>query len=378
MLGTKRFWGDSIGVAVVLVGLTAVVFFSLAQWTEPTTHFRGSVRNQGPEGTQSLAGWLSELGYDIRFPSRTFAPQADDEILFVFAPDKDFSRLDLLMTQKWVLNGGTLIVVQDSRQADDLLRHFGLRLGVLFPRQREAVLSLPTLNWPWVGTMEVAARRRIRVDCGRTAVHIGDCDDPLLVSFGQGQGQIYAMSALYPFTNAGLQNEANAQFVQNLVQANATVGATILFDEVHRDMRSSWLFQTREGWGILLTALVIIVYLLAQRQRFGDARPTVPQQAPTRRQTAEFIASVANVDPARQHTSLRQHYWRRLKRQLGRRYGVDPALPDDFFLAEMKAYVDDYELSQFIALLISLREPLISDFDLQQWVRTVLEMERRD
>lgn len=152
----------------------------------------------------------------------------------------------------------------------------------------------------------------------------------------------------------------------------------ILFDEVHRDVRTSWLWETREGWSAILAVLAVIAYALAQRQRFGAPRPSTQQYEAERRKTAEFIASVANVDSTHHHTSLRQHYWKRLKRQLGRRYGVDPALPDESFLAEMKGHVDDYELSRFIAVLISLKEPLISDFDLQQWVGTILELGRRD
>ena len=347
MIASRRFWGDSVGVVVVLVGLTAVILFSLAQWTEPTNRFRGSVRNQGPEGAQSLAGWLSQLGYEVRFPNQVLVPEDSDQLLFVFVPQGDFSRLDLIATESWVRGGGTLVIAQDSNRSNDLLRQFGLRLGLLWPRQQEAELRLPTLNWPWVGTVEVEARRRVRVSCGKAAVHLGDCDRPLFISFGQGRGQVYVMSSLYPFTNAGLQNEANAQFVQTLVQANVQPGATILFDEVHRDTRSSWLLQTREGWGLLLALLVLAAYAVAQRQRFGGPRPTTQQHEPGLRQTAEFISSVAIVDPTHQHASLRQHYWQRLKRQFGRRYGVDPALADELFLAEMKKHVDDYELSHF-------------------------------
>jgi hypothetical protein len=75
---------------------------------------------------------------------------------------------------------------------------------------------------------------------------------------------------------------------------------------------------------------------------------------------------------------LRQHYWQRLKRQLGQRYGLDSALPDDYFLAEMKTHVDDYELSRFIALLISLNEPVVTDFELQQWVQMAVELGKRE
>ena len=378
MIGSRRFWGDSIAIVVVLVGLTAVILFSLSQWTEPTTRFRGSVRNQGPEGSQWLASWLSQLGYDVQVPNRMLDLATTDQILFVLAPEESFESLELVSLQGWVRNGGTLVIAQDSNQADELLQQFGVRLGLLWPGQREADLRLPTLNWPWVGSMEVIARRQIRVNCGTVAVHLGDCDVPLLISFGQGRGQVYVMSTLHPFTNAGLQHGANAQFVQNLVRANALPGARILFDEAHRDTRSSWLFQTREGWGFLLTLLLIGAYFLMQRQRFGGSRPTTQQYEPELRKTAEFIASVANVDPTHQHTSIRKHYWQRLKRQMGRRYGIDPALPDQQFLAEMKAYVDDYELSRIITLLIGLQEPVVTDFALQEWVRTVLELGLRD
>lgn len=374
MTTSKRFWGDSIGIVLVLAGLTAVILFSLSQWAEPDARFPGSVQNEGPEGTRSLATWLIQLGYQVRLPNDSIAPEPADRILFVLAAAGGFDDFDLLRLEGWVQAGGTLIIAQDKNQPDDLLRRFGLRLGLLFPRQRQAELQLPTLNWPWVGPLAVEARRQVRVDCSKTAVHLGDCNTPILVSFGQGKGQVYAMSTLYPFTNAGLQHSGNARFVQNLVQANALPGATIVFDEVHRDRRSSWLFQSREGWGLLFSLLALLAYVIAQRQRFGGPRPTTQQHEPERRKTAEFITSIASVDPSHQHTGLRRHYWQRLKRQLGRRYGLDPALSDQYFLAELKTFMDDYDLSKCITLAITMNEPELTDFELQEWTRTVLDL----
>jgi hypothetical protein len=378
MTSSRRFLGDSIGIVFVLAGLTAVLLFSLTRWTGSTDRFPGSVQNQGPEGAQSLAAWLIQLGYQVRTPDASLTPEPADKLLFVLAPEGDFNTFELLTIEGWVQAGGTLIIAQDANQPDDLLRQFGLRLGILFPGQRQAELQLPTLNWPWVGPLEIEARRQVRLACGQAAVHLGDCDTPILVSFGQGQGQVYVMSTLYPFTNAGLQHSGNARFVQNLVQANALPGETIVFDELHRDRRSSWLFQTREGWGLLFSLLALLLYPLIRRQRFGEPRPTTRQHEPERRRTAEFITSIANVDPTHQHTSIRHHYWQRLKRQLGRRYGLDPALPDQHFLAELKNFMDDYELSKYITLLISLSDPLLNDFDFQEWTRTVLDMGTRE
>lgn len=374
MIGSKRFVGDWIGIVLVLAGLTALIFFSLSRWTEPNARFPGSVQSDGPEGTRSLATWLIQLGYQVRVPAVAIAPQPADEIIFVLEPEAGFAESDLVGLEGWVQAGGTLVLAQSHNRPDDVLRRFGLRLGLLFPRQQWAELQLPTLNWPWVGPMAVEARRRVRVACDKTVVHMGDCDSPILVSFGQGQGQVYAMSTLYPFTNAGLQQSGNARFIQNLVQANAQPGATIVFDEAHRDRRTSWLFQTREGWGLLFSLLALVAYLMAQRRRFGSPRPTTQQHEPERRRTAEFIASIANVDSTHQHSSVRRHYWQRLKRQLGRRYGLDPGLSDPLFLAQLKSFMDDYDLSRCITLAVTMNEPELSDFELQEWTRTVLDL----
>jgi hypothetical protein len=40
--------------------------------------------------------------------------------------------------------------------------------------------------------------------------------------------------------------------------------------------------------------------------------------------------------------------------------------------------MDDYELSKYITLLISLSDPLLNDFDFQEWTRTVLDMGTRE
>ena len=375
MFTSRRFLNDTVGIVVALVGLTAVLLFSLGQWVSPDGRFPGSIRNRGPEGAQSLAAWLVELGYNVRpVAGRPLSPLPEDRVMFILAPEGDFDTLELTSLIGWVRSGGTLIIAQEANDPGQLLDRFDVSVGLAWPSVAQASWQLPTLNWPWVGDVTVETSRRLRVDCDDTAVHLGTCRQAILVSRGQGLGQVFVMSSIYPFTNEGLQNGSNAQFVRNLVRATAVPGETIVFDEVHRDTRSSWLVQSREGWSLLLTILIIIAYAIAQQQKFGQPRPTTEQFDPERRKTAEFIASIATVDKTGQHTALRRHYWQRLKRKIGRRYGLDPALPDQLFLVELKGYMDDEEMGTLITILMSMQEPQVTVYELMNWIELVLEM----
>ncbi len=374
-MAIRRFWTDSLGISLVIISFFVVIAVSVAQWSNPNSRYPGSVRNDGDDGTQTLFSWLSQLGYQVR-PSRSSQsiPTGEDWVWLVIAPETSFTDIELASIQNWVNSGGTLIIAQESSTADELLKRFGVGMRVQWPSVEKEALQLPTLNWPWVGEVSIEASRRLRIDCDLTAVHLGDCTSPLVVSRGSGRGQLFVISSIYPFTNVGLQDGANAQFVRNLLRAGAAPGATVVFDEAHRDDRSSWLWESREGWGTMVALFVAVAYFIARQRKLGKSRPTTQQIDPERRKTAEFIRSIASVDKSDRHTAVRQHYWYRLKRRLGSRYGVDSGLNDQLFLAEMTTYLDDEEMGRLISIAMSYQEPQVTPFHLQNWTEQVIQL----
>ena len=374
MFLSRRFTPDLITITIALIVLIGAIALSLFLQIDPLIRADGSTMNNGRSGTQHLYNWLNDLGYSAQ-PTLTdeLQPTAQDHILFILAPDLSFSQWEQQTLDRWIMNGGTLILVQDNSRPRELLRMFDMASRWQFPMIRLSNLVLPTLNWPFVGTVDLRASRRIEMDCGQMAVHIGDCDAPLLVSFGRGQGQVYVMSTLYPFTNDGLENGRNAQFVRNLVQLNATPGSRILFDEVHHQGVTFWLVQTPAGWALMLLFLLLLAYGLQSNQRFGKARPTLIHDEPERRDTATFINHMAAAQKELdQNLRVRNHYWQRLKRKLARRYSTDPQLPDELFFAELSPFMEEQILGQIVYLMVQLDRQDVQELDLLQWTNSVV------
>ena len=350
MVSSRRFTPDLIALTAALLVLIGAIGLSLYLQIDPLTHAAGSVWNNGRFGTNQLYSWLNSLGYSAQ-PSVTdqLQPTSEDRILFVLAPDLAFSQWEQEQLDTWVRSGGILILAMDNGRPRDLLRSYNVSSRWRWPMIQNVDLKLPTLNWPFVGSVNLRATRRIEADCGQVAIHIGDCDSPLLVSFGRGRGQVYVMSSLYPFTNEGLENGRNAQFVRNLVESSAAPGSRILFDEVHHQGASFWLVQTPGGWAAILLFLLLLAYALQSNQRFGNPRPTILKEKPERRDTVAFINNMAaaqkELDPKMR---VRDHYWQRLKRKLARRYSADPRLPDDLFISELSPYLEQQIMSQLV------------------------------
>ena len=374
MFSSRRFTPDLIAITVALIVLIGAIALSLFRQIDPLTRADGSTLNNGRSGAQTLYNWLNDLGYNAQ-PTITdeLQPNSQDRILFILAPNLEFSQWEQQNLERWIQAGGTLIWVQDRNHPGDLLRLFHVRMRWQWLTMQQATLTLPTLNWPLVGNVDLRASRRIEIDCGQAAVHLGDCDSPVLVSFGYGQGQVYLMSTLFPFTNDGLRNGRNAQLVRNLVQLNAAPGSRILFDEIHHQAVSFWLVQTPAGWATILLVLLLAAYGAQSNQRFGNARPSLAHDEPVRRDTAAFITQMATaqkeLDPG---LRVRHHYWQRLKRKLGKRYSTDPQLPDELFFAELSPYLAEQIMAQLVYLTVQLDRQDVKELDLQQWTNSVI------
>ena len=61
---------------------------------------------------------------------------------------------------------------------------------------------------------------------------------PVLVSFEQGKGRVILGTVTDPFTNAGLKQTGNPEFVLNIL-ALARVKGMVWFDEWHHGLRSN-------------------------------------------------------------------------------------------------------------------------------------------
>lgn len=376
----ERFSLDYIGLAIVAVVLLAVVGVSLLRWQNPAASAVGSIQNDGAAGGQALALLLQNLGYEVQIPpGPTLFPQPDDDVWFLLAPTGEFDLVELSALDRWVRAGGVLMLVPAADSDAGVLSYFDLALRRLWLRENEASLRLPTLNWPMVGTVTLRATHRLRLACGRAAVHIGDCQRPFLISFGRGQGQVVVLSSFYPLSNAGLENGRHVQLVENLLRLYAEPGASVRFDELHRRPAGFWLWRTPGGWALILMVLMSVGYGWGRNRPFGRPRPVLRARHSERRQTTSFINQIAAAEKELDETTqeIRRHYWHRLKRRLGRRYAIDPRQPDEQFLAACRDYLDDAQLGQLIHLMVAMAHPM-TDLDLQQWTSSIISFGKED
>jgi hypothetical protein len=134
----------------------------------------------------------------------------------------------------------------------------------------------------------------------------------------------------------------------------------------------NWLRATTAGRAILLALGLVFVALLLSGRSFG--RPlSLPQQM-NRRTPLEYVTAIAHLNRRAGHrAALLQDYRFRLKRELGRRYRLEPALPDEEFVAQLTTFHPAYDPAALRHLLARLTRPGVSE---QQMVQAATEAAR--
>lgn len=372
---------ETLLILVVLIGLAVAAFYSLLSRSEADLQTVGSVHSEEPDGGAALQSWLSEAGYHIR--TLTHSPlmlSASDHVLFVLAPGDEYTALELRRLDGWLESGGALVVAQQRRAPGQLLSHYGVRVTQLSPPVERASPCLPALNWPIVGQAEVRASARLVIGRDDAAIHIGDCNTPILAAFSVGSGQVLVASTVYPFTNDGLRDPGNAQLVSNLVSALAAPDRSIVFDEAHRNTGPAvsflpWLTSTAEGWGALYAVVVLGATAVLSLRPFGTV--VVPAERGVRPTLADFSLMTAGLQSRTGwHTIIRYHYWERLRRTLIQRYRLDPALSDDELLERLAPHQDEVDLASLVCLVAEMRGRGDGQMSLAEWVEAIIKWQQ--
>ncbi len=374
----QRFYVDLVGIIIVLVILTLVIMGTLV-WFNTPEQARGSIYNTGPNGVSRFADWLRDEGYTIRvLATETERPGSGDGILFILAPRSGFTNRQLFSLDNWVQSGGTLVIAQENGQPANLPGRFSAGIGRLWLPVRSADLALPLLNWPPVGEAAINTTHYVKSACGEAAIHMGDCQRPLLAAFGRGQGRVFIMATAYPFTNQGIEDFGNAQLIENLTLATAVSGQRIVFDEFHHAIPLSWLWTTPTGWAMWLGAVALIGFFIWHNTFIPTGRAATPTSQ-KRRLVAETTAPAITLAQApRQfatNESIKIHYWQRLKRTLARRHGVDPAQADRDFIESLKPHMDEADLGTIVYLAAHKNPfPPMTASELKQWVAIAINL----
>lgn len=375
----------AIGLLTILVIVTIVAAVYQARQMEgklpPLASF-----SSAPDGTRALRLWLERLGYTVSDEAgETFRPPDSADITLILEPVAPITEREWQTIDAWVEHGGTLVLAGESRWFTSYIAlaagHYGFGLAYLDTTEAitlTAQTPLPT-SPPLAGPVHARPKAYLRPNHDDFVTHLAVGPKPVMVSFPLGEGQVIICTAPFPFTNTGLKEEGNPELALNVATAasrSATSGSkpTIWFDEWHHGVRSresaaagpqDWLRYTPSGHALLYTAAVIFAALVLGGRRFGRAVP-LPKRT-SRRAPLEHITAIANLSRRAGHRQavLRYHY-QQLKRGLGKRYRLSPALPDDEYatrLAEFNPNVDPQEL---LSLLARLQKRKVSESEMIQ------------
>ncbi|NDJ36825.1 MAG: DUF4350 domain-containing protein [Chloroflexi bacterium] len=362
--------------AVVLIGLFTVLLailiaFALAQARSAPANPPYASFSTTRDGTRALFLWLQEAGYAVSNESvQTFAPPPDTSLVLTLQPTFPISNAEWDVLDAWVSAGGTLVIAGDTFIASQAFRHYSVGMRFLPEPVLAAFPQTPLMDTPPIDrpvSVQVAAALTPERDDFVTHFAVGD--DPITISFEQDAGRVILSTAVFPFSNAGLQEPGNPLFVLNIVNGTRQPG-TIWFNEWHHGIRIEasrtlagpldFLLRTPPGQAILYAAAVVFVGLLLQGRRMG--RPIPPRREIVRRTPLEYITAIANLNRrAGNRRAIMVQVYQRLKSDLARRYHLSPDLPDEEFtvrVAEFNPMIDRDELND---LFRRLRQPEISE-----------------
>ncbi len=370
----------SIGLFSLLIVVTVA-----AAWQQTRDAYPPLVSTSPlPNGTLALSRWVEKMGYRLApQDSALFAIPQRTDIVLMLEPfglsDNESAVLD-----NWVEQGGTLIIAGESPDSLTLAAHYGFSSVLLQSMVEQIALSNPLLANPAFAEpitlnsyLALAPKERDSV------VLLAAGEYPLFATRSFGKGRVIIGTSAYPFTNIGIQSNGNAAFVLNLL-ALAPKKGQVWFDEWHHGLRDDrsrlrgpedWLRYTPSGRAVLFVALAIFLAILLQGQGFG--RPVPLQRELKRRGPMEHVSALANLSRRAGHRrAVLANYHQQIKRHLGRRYRLDPSLPDDAYVAALVKYNPAIDSASLLNLLHRLSASNITETDLlhlareaAQWVR---------
>jgi hypothetical protein len=331
----------AIGVISILILITIAVTVQQV----PSIPYLST--SSAPDGTLALKLWLESLGYSpSEDPSSApFQPPQNADLIFIMQPivgitDDEWSRLD-----ERVVNGATLLVAGDNAQTMNAFQHYGFSIQALDQQTTLLTVQNPLLTSPALETPIPVKSDFVLLPPTSEfdfATLLAANGQPVLISFDKGHGRIILSSTAQPFSNLALKEPATASLVINLVGLSLRRNK-VWFDEWHHGFQVSsgqiigpdqWLRQTPLGHALLFVVGAVFLALLLQGRTFG--RPVPLPAEIKRRGPLEHVTAIANLSRKAGHrNAVMGQYYNRLKRHLGRRYSLDPSLPDTDYVRSL-------------------------------------------
>jgi hypothetical protein len=364
----KRLSRDTwltLGILAVLVIITA---FSAVRQAQSQQLPSFTSYSSAPDGVRGLNLWLEALAYNVRNTTyEDFRLPADVGLVFILEPSTGLTNQHLTLLDEWVEDGGTLVLAGDRSNTLLAARHYEFELSFLNQLRQTLPQQSPLFQSPPLdGTVYGPTNAFWRTERTDFVTHQAIGSRPVVVSFELGDGRVFLSATPYPFSNLGMKESGNPEMVLNMV-STADQALDIWFDEWHHGIRAEsttingpgeWLRYSPVGQSLIYVVGVLFLAIVLNGRHFG--RPQKLASEINRRTPLEYITAIANLNRrARHRENTMAQYRQWLKRDLGRRYRLDPTLPDASYVNQLGEYRPDLDQGALLNLLsrLSKRKP---------------------
>ena len=285
-----------------------------------------------PNGGRALYLWMEALGGTVAtVEGRPWKLPPTSSRLVVLAPDERFLRAELVDLERWVREGGTLILAEEGA-VGPFLRRFGLGLHAQIERLDRAYPTSGAGLDPAITAVQVDTHSWLDLRSAGAQPLLVDGDRVFAARLAYGSGTLLALAAPRALSNLALRREDNARFAFSLLQPAA--GVEIGFDELHhgfgaRSQKQPVSLLTDHAWGQagLLAGALLLVWLLLSGRRFGRPIPTIVTRG---RSLAEYVSSMAGLyRVGRKREFVAGHFRHQLRRDLARQLGLPGDASDE-------------------------------------------------
>ncbi|MDX9991085.1 MAG: DUF4350 domain-containing protein [Anaerolineales bacterium] len=368
----------AIGLLLILTLVTVAAGIQQNKQAERPAYSSYSAQ---PNGALALRAWMNALGYEVlpqKLTSFDLPPQA--QLIVMLEPfgitEKEMKTLD-----QWLRAGNTLLLSGVGAGTRAIAERYQISFRFSDLAIEQAFLQNPLLSSPPIaGPVSLRANYGLSSDRTDYVTYLASSERPLLISLRLGRGQLILSSAPALFSNRGLKETNAPAAVLNILSLAGTQGP-VWFDEWHHGERSpdaeirgpqQWLRNTAIGRALLFSAAIIFLGLLLQGRAFG--RPVPLGRELRRRAPLEYIRAIANLGRRARHRGpVMKQYYSALKRGLGRRYRLNPSLPDDQYVAQLGQYNPNLDQAALLALLSGLQKKHLNETEMVKLAAEVAE-----
>lgn len=362
----KRDTWVAIGLLVILTLVTIASGIQQSRQQKLPDYYSQSAE---PRGALALRTFLNETGYRVLADElEAFQPPREARLIFVLEPD-EFKKEELLQLAAWVEKGNTLIAAGTRIGFSEIARDYKFSVryaekplsGLFF---QNPILASPTLLEP----VDLKTDTFLTTKRADFVTYMGSSSGFAMVSFLHGKGRIILVTGPYLFSNDGLKQAGMPELLSNILTLAGGRGP-VWFDEWHHGIRatdteisgpSEWLMRTSGGRALLFVAGAIFLGLLFQGKLFGRPVPLVREIR--RRAPLEYITAIANLGRRAGHRrDVMLQYHAAIKRGLGKRYRLDPFLPDEEYVRFLGKYNPNIDQPALLELLNNLKKPNLSE-----------------